>query len=157
MMKPVFRDSTYWIPKDVARRQLGVTDLALSRLRLRTIRVRVDGRPVTLVNAADVRRAVKKIRGNHNYQWSVPLREPEEEINPATRSLHLELAGVTGESRRCNVARSLRAYDQLCVPVASYLRGLNHAPKNSGNESVVFVWPGFLGWAVLCPCANASH
>jgi hypothetical protein len=60
MMKPVFRDSTYWIPKDVARRQLGVTDLALSRLRLRTIRERIDGQPVTLVNAADVRRAAQK-------------------------------------------------------------------------------------------------
>ena len=65
-LKPVFRDSAYWIPKDVACRRLGVTDLVLSRLRLRTIRERIDGQPVTLVNAADVRRAAQKSRANHN-------------------------------------------------------------------------------------------
>ena len=59
-MKPVWKDQAYWISKDQARRQLGVTDLVLSRMRLRTIRERIDGQPVTLVNAADVRRAAQK-------------------------------------------------------------------------------------------------
>jgi hypothetical protein len=61
-MKPVWKDQACWISKDQARRQLGVTDLVLSRMRLRTIRERIDGQPVTLVNAADVRQAAAQKR-----------------------------------------------------------------------------------------------
>ena len=59
-MKPVWKDQAYWISKDQARGELGVTELVLSRMRLRTIRERIDDQPVTLVNAADGRRAAQR-------------------------------------------------------------------------------------------------